>query len=319
MARRIAVGTLPIAALVLMSACGTEEPEVAEPPTTAEDTASDEAPTSAEPEETTETTEEPAPTEAPTESAAPPAPTTEGPTGGEPTTQEPTGTDPTTAEPPQEGAGDAMGFAQQYVELVTSGDTEQAYAMLSPEAMAYFPDVSVFEENGVEDLAEDLSDASGEPQWAIRSAYPETHNSAQVVSLWGEDSDGEPFAHTFAIRKLDGASWVVDQDITPSTGDNRLNWLNPGIQEDVEEWVVNPDAPIMFALLKAHGPNVAVTASIDDGSEVSQQLTERPTDGAVMYDLSDSALGDGVHVVTASWVAEDEPFVHTNATPAMNP
>jgi len=295
---------VPVAALVLMTACGTEEePEVEAPTTSTEETPTDAAPTTAEPEPTdgAPTTEEP--TE---ETTASP-------------TEEPTSEEPTSGEPPEEGAGDPMAFAEEYVGLVTSGDVDGAYGMLSPESIAYFPDVETFEENGVADLAEDLTDAAGEPEWAIRSAYEETHNGARVVSVWGEGGDGEPFAHSFAIRQLDGASWVVDQGITPATGGNRLNWLNPGIQEGVDPWVVNPDAPITFALLKDSGPNVAVTASIDDGSEVSQQLTERPTGGAVMYDLSDSELGDGLHVVTASWVAEDQPFVHTSATPAMNP
>lgn len=218
-----------------------------------------------------------------------------------------------------EGAGDGEAFAQQYIDLVASGDAAGAYGMLSPEAMVYYPDQTVFEENGIAGLSEDLANASGEPQMAIRSAYEETHDSAQVVSLWGENADGEPWAQSFAIRKLDGASWVVDQEITPSTGQNRLNWLNPGIQEGVEEWTVNPDQPMMFALLKNGGPNVAVTASVNDGDEVSQQLNELPTEGAVMYELSDSELPDGANVVTASWVAEDEPFVHTSATAAMNP
>jgi hypothetical protein len=298
------LAALPIAVLVLVSGCGSEEPEVVDPTSPAEP--GDAAPTTtAAPETTAEpTTDEP---------------TTDEPTTEEPTTEEPTTDEPTTDEPPAEGAGDAMFFAEEYVELVTSGATEQAYGMLSPEAMAYFPDVTAFAESGVGELSEDLADASGEPQWAIRSAYEETHDSAQVVSIWGEGEDGEPFAHAFAVRKLDGVSWVVDQEITPATGDPRLNWLNPGIQEGVEWWEVNPDSPISFALLKSHGPNVAVTASIDDGSEVSQQLTERPTGGAVMYDLSDSELDDGLHVVTASWVAEDDPFVHTSATPAANP
>ncbi|MCK0112389.1 hypothetical protein MWU75_09595 [Ornithinimicrobium sp. F0845] len=303
--RRTAVATLPIAALVLMTACGTEEEPEVEAPTTSAETPTEAAPTTAEPEPTTEapTTEEP--------TTEPTAEATE-----EPTTEP---AEPTSEEPPAEGAGDAMTTAEQYVELVTSGDMDAAYGMLSPEAIAYFPDVETFEENGVAELAADLADASGEPQWAVRSAYEETHDGARVVSIWGEGGDGDPFAHAFAVRQLDGLSWVVDQGITPATGETRLNWLNPGIQEGVDPWVVNPDAPITFALLKDSGPNVAVTASIDDGDEVSQQLTERPTGGAVMYDLSDSELGDGLHVVTASWVAEDEPFVHTSATPAMNP
>lgn len=298
-----------IAALILVSGCGSQEPEVSDVPSSPEVTPSDAAPTTTEPEDTdpaTSTTEEPSETSSETSE--------------EPTTESSTG--PST-EPPEEGAGDptsqGLAVAQSYAELVTDGAMDEAYAMLSPEAMAYFPDVSVFEENGVAGLAEDLSGASGEPQWAIRSAYEETHDSAQVVSVWGEGDDGEPFAHSWAVRRLDGMSWVIDQDITPSTGEPRLNWLNPGIQEGVEWWEVNPDSPISFALLKSSGPNVAVTASIDDGDEVSQQLTERPTGGAVMFDLSDSELSDGLHVVTASWVAEDEPFVHTSATPATNP
>ncbi|WP_165700153.1 hypothetical protein [Ornithinimicrobium ciconiae] len=311
--RRLAMGALPITALVLMTACGTEEePEVADPGGTVEDTATDAAPSTSAPAATSdpvETTQEP--------TVAPPAPTTDEPST-EPTSTEQPSEEPT-SDSPEEGAGDAMTFAEQYVDAVASGDTEAAYGMLSPEALVYYPDVSVFEDNGIGELSADLADASGEPQWAIRSAYEETHDSAQVVSLWGEGGDGEPFAHSFAVRKLDGMSWVVDQDIAPSTGEPRLNWLNPGIQEGVEWWEVNPDSPISFALLKSSGPNVAVTASIDDGDEVSQQLTERPTGGAVMFDLSESALSDGLHVVTASWVAEDDPFVHTSSTPAMTP
>lgn len=312
--RRAAMGALPVAALVLMAACGSEEePEVQAPPSASEEP-TDTDPTT-EPAETDDvTSDDDEVTADPQPTAVDPEPTTE-----EPTTEEPTSADPTTQEPPEEGAGDGEAFAQQYVDLVASGDTAGAYGMLSPEAMVYFPDQTVFEENGIAELSADLADASGEPQMAIRSAYEETHDSAQVVSLWGEDTDGEPWAQTFAIRKLDGASWVVDQEITPSTGQNRLNWLNPGIQEGVEEWTVNPDQPITFALLKNAGPNVAVTASINDGDEVSQELTERPTEGAVMYDLSDSELPDGPNVVTASWVAEDDPFVHTSATPASNP
>lgn len=311
-ARQYAVASLSAATLALLTACGTDEaPDASAPPAATEEPTSDTgAPTTEAP-----TTDEPT-TEAPTTEQPSEEPTTDPTTGP---TEEPTSEAPTNGEPPEEGTGEAMPFARQYVELVTSGDVEGAFGMLSPESMAYFPDVPTFERNGIADLAADLSGSSGEPQWAIRSAYEETHDSAQVVSIWGEGSDGEPFAHSFAIRQLDGVSWVVDQDITPSTGANRLNWLNPGIQEGVDPWVVNPDAPITFALLKEAGPNVAVTASIDDGSEVSQQLTERPTGGAVMYDLSDSALSDGLHVVTASWVAEDQPFVHTSSTPAMNP
>lgn len=311
--RRTALAALPVAALVL-SACGSEDPEV-EAPATSEEEAADTEPTTDDAEPTTDDTGE---SEEPTADPQPTADPIE-PTSEEPTTEEPSPEDPTTEEPPEEGAGDGADFAQQYVDLVASGDAAGAYGMLSPEAMVYFPDQTVFEENGIAKLSADLADASGEPQMAIRSAYEETHDSAQVVSLWGEDSEGEPWAQAFAIRTLDGASWVVDQEITPSTGENRLNWLNPGAQEDVAEWVVNPDMPISFALLKHSGPNVAVTASINDGEVGSQQLTERPTEGAVMYDLSDSALSDGPNVVTASWVAEDEPFVHTSATPAVNP
>lgn len=300
--------TPAIAALILVSGCGSQEPEVTDAPSSPAVTSSDAAPTTAkDTESATSTTEPPAETTSETASE----------------TASATSASPTSTQPPEEGAGDpasqGLAVAQDYADLVVDGALDEAYAMLSPEAMAYFPDVSVFEDNGVAALADDLGGASGEPQWAIRSAYEETHDSAQVVSVWGEGDDGEPFAHSWAVRKLDGMSWVIDQDITPSTGGPRLNWLNPGIQEGVQWWEVNPDSPISFALLKSSGPNVAVTASIDDGSEVSQQLTERPTGGAVMYDLSDSALSDGLHVVTASWVAEDEPFVHTRATPAANP
>lgn len=313
--RRAALGALPVAALVLMSACGSDEPEV-EPVETSAEEPTDTEPSTEPAEETTDDTET---TQAPPTEGS--VPTGEQPTTEEPTTEDPTTEDsaPTTEDGPAEGAGDAPTFAQEYVDLVAAGDAATAYGMLSPESMVYFPDQEVFESNGIAGLQEDLSNTSGEPQMALRSAYQETHDSAQVVSLWGEDDDGEPWAHAFAIRKLDGASWVVDQDITPSTGANRLNWLNPGIQEGVPEWQVNPDQPITFALLKEGGPNVAVTASINDGDEVSQQLTELPTDGAVMYELSDSALPDGVNVVTASWVAEDDPFVHSSATPAANP
>ncbi|WP_114907980.1 hypothetical protein [Ornithinimicrobium murale] len=313
------MATLPVVALVLMSACGSEEPEV-EAPSTSADEPSDTGPTTEPAEETDEVTtnDDEEVTADPQPTADPIEPTTGGPTTEAPTTEEPT-TGLPTMEPPEEGAGDAVDVAQQYVDLVASGDTAAAYGMLSPEAMVYYPDQQVFEENDIAELSEDLAEASGEPQLAIRSAYEETHDSAQVVSLWGEDADGEPWAHAFAIRKLDGASWVIDQEITPSTGQNRLNWLNPGIQEGMQEWEVNPEAPITFALLKHSGPNVAVTASINDGDVGSQQLTERPTDGAVMYDLSDSDLTDGPNVVTASWVAEDDPFVHTSATPATNP
>lgn len=306
--RSTALVALPVAALVILAACGTEEePDVGAPGASTDETPGDAAPTSADPEPTSQ-----APTDDPTQSST--GPTSE---ANEPP-QDPTG-EPTGDGPPEEGTGDPTAVAEQYVELVTSGDVEGAYGMLSPEAIAYFPDVETFEENGIADLSADLADAAGEPQWAVRSAYEETHDGARVVSIWGEGGDGEPFAHSFAVRNLDGMSWVIDQGITPSTGNPRLNWLNPGIQEGVDPWVVNPDAPITFALLKDAGPNVAVTASIDDGDEVSQRLTERPTGGAVMYDLSDSELSDGLHVATASWVAEDEPFVHTSATPAMNP
>ncbi|USQ75590.1 hypothetical protein [Ornithinimicrobium cryptoxanthini] len=312
-AGRITRGALPVAALVLLAACGSEsEPDVGAPPASTQPT--DSEPTT----DTAEKTDKVA-TNDDDQVTATPQPTTVEPT----TESSPEPTTESSAEPPEEGAGEpasqGLAVAQSYAELLIDGAMDEAYAMLSPESMAYFPDVSVFEENGVAGLAEDLGGASGEPQWAIRSAYEETHDSAQVVSVWGEGGDGEPFAHSWAVRKLDGMSWVIDQDITSSAGEPRLNWLNPGIQEGVEWWVVNPDSPISFALLKSSGPNVAVTASIDDGDEVSQQLTERPTGGAVMFDLSDSALSDGLHVVTASWVAEDEPFVHTSATPAANP
>lgn len=224
---------------------------------------------------------------------------------------------------PDEGAGDpataGLEEVQQYVSLVEEGDYEGAYEQLSPEALEYYPDVETFEAEGVPNLADELADAEGEPQWAIRSAYEETHDSAQVVSLWGEGSDGEPFAFAFAVRKLDGQSWVIDQEVDESVAEDWANWLNPGTQQGVDPWVVNPDNPIMFALLKDRGPVTAVTASIDDGDEVSQELNVLPTDGAEMYELSDSELGDGVHVVTASWVGEDDPFVHTSATPATNP
>lgn len=310
-AHRATLSTLPIAALLLVTACGTEEePEVSGPPATSDTTPSEEPTATTEPEPTEEET---------TEEATGAEPTTEEATEEEPTEDETTEVTQTSAEPPVEGTGEALPVAEEYVDHVASGDLEAAYSLLSPEALVYYPDVETFEQHGVANLAADLADASGEPQIAVRSAYEETHDSAQVVSLWGETTDGEPFAHSFAIRNLDGVSWVIDQDITPSTGQSRLNWLNPGIQEGVDEWVVNPDNPIMFALLKHSGPNVAVTASINDGSEVSQELTELPTDGAVMYELSDSDLPDGVNAVTASWVAEDEPFVHTSSTPAMNP
>ena len=62
----------------------------------------------------------------------------------------------------------------------------------------------------------------------------------------------------------------------------------------------------------------AVTASINDG-DGSQELTERPTDGAVIYELTGAELNDGFSAITASWVAEDEPFVHTSSTPAGYP
>lgn len=319
--RRVAMGALPVAALVLMTACGSEEePEVEPPPAAASEDPTDSEPSTEPAEETTDA--EPT-TEEPTEEPSAPAPTTEeptteAPTTEEPTTEEPTGSDPTTQEPPAEGAGDGEAFAQQYVDLVAAGDTAGAYGMLSPEAMTYYPDETVFEENGIAGLAEDLANANGEPQMAIRPAYEETHNSAQVVTLWGATTEDEPWAQSFAIRKLDGASWVVDQEITPSTGDSRLNWLNPGIQEGVEEWMINPDQPLSFALLKQGGPNTAVTASINDG-DGSQELTELPTDGAVMYELTGAELNDGFSAITASWVAEDEPFVHTSSTPAGYP
>lgn len=310
--RRLLTGALPVAALVMVSACGTEdEPDVEDAGTSAEVTPSDAAPSTADASDPVETTEEP--TDDATVTSAPPAPTT-----AEPTTDDPPA-EPTGEDPPPEGAGDALAFAEDYVGAVTEGDTQRAYEMLSPEAMAYYPELSVFEENGIADLSADLAEASGELQWAIRPAYEETQDSAQVVSIWGEGGAGEPFAHAFAVRELDGMSWVVDQDVTPSAGDPRLNWLNPGIAEGVDPWVVNPDQPIQFALLKDAGPNVAVTASIDDGSEVSQQLRELPTDGAVIYELSEDELTDGLHVVTAAWLAEDQPFVHTSATPARNP
>src|SRR5699024_9064578 len=162
----------------------------------------------------------------------------------------------------------------EYIDLIASGDTGTAYGMLSPEALVYFPDQASFEENGVAELQQDLANTAEPPQVALRTAYEETHNSAQVVSIWGQTTGGEPYGHAFAIRKLDGASWVVDQDITPSTGQPRLNWLNPGIQEDADPWVVNPDMPITFALLKSSGPNTAVTASINDQEVSAQQLTE---------------------------------------------
>lgn len=314
--RRLALVALPIAALVLTS-CGEDEPEVEAPPATEEPSAE---PTTDEPSEepTEEETDDGAATSEegpPTEGSVPPGerPTTEGPSG-----EEPTGSDPTTEEPPEEGAADGEAFAQQYVDLVAAGDTTGAYGMLSPEAMAYYPDETVFEQNGIAGLAEDLANANGEPEMAIRPAYEETHDSAQVVTLWGATTDDEPWAQSFAIRKLDGASWVIDQEITPSTGDNRLNWLNPGIQEGVEEWMINPDQPMSFALLKNGGPNTAVTASINDG-DGSQELTERPTDGAVIYELTGAELNDGFSAITASWVAEDEPFVHTSSTPAGYP
>lgn len=307
--------------MVLLSSCGTEEPEVTTPSasdpatTPTEATPTDAAPTSAEPEETTEPTSE-EPSESTTTSAEP---TTEAPTTEEPTTEEPTSEAPTSTEP-DEGAGDpaTMGLemVQEYAGLVTSGDIEGAYGMLSPESLVYYPDSEVFESNGVPGLAEDLSSASGEPQWAIRPAYEETHDSAQVVSVWGEDEVGGPFAYAWAVRKLDGSSWVIDQEITPSTGGPRLNWLNPGNPEFGEPWAVNPDSPIMFALLKKGGPNAAVTASIDDGQLGSQELVELPTDGSVMYEFSDSTIAeDGFSVATVSFVAEDDPFVHTSATP----
>lgn len=298
-----------IAVLILVSGCGSEEPEVTETPSAPEATRGDAAPTTTMPEASesaTSTTEEISQT-------------------GSETSEEPTTGTATqsSTEPPEEGAGEpasqGLGVAQHYAELIVDGALDDAYAMLSPESMAYFPDVSVFEENGVAGLAEDLGAASGEPQWAIRAAYEETHDSAQVVSVWGEDGAGAPFAHSWAVRKLDGMSWVIDQDDSPTTGSPRLNWLNPGISEGLEWWQVNSESPISFALLKSSGPNAAVTASIDAGDETSQQLTESPTGGAVMYDLSDSALSDGLHVVTVSWVAEDDPFVHTSATPAANP
>ncbi|WP_256839521.1 hypothetical protein [Ornithinimicrobium faecis] len=316
--RRVALATLPVAALVLMTACGSEEePEVQAPPTSADEPTDSESTT--EPAEETDnvtTNDDDAPVTAdPQPTAVDPAPTTEEPTTEEPTTEAPTTEEPTTEEPPEEGAGDAEAFAQEYIDLVASGDAAGAYGMLSPEAMVYYPDQTVFEENGIADFSEDLANAGDEPSFHIRPAYEETHDSAQVVSLLGfDEASGEPWAHTFAIRKLDGASWVVDQEITPSTGQNRLNWLNPGIQEGVSEWQVNPDQPMSFALLKNGGPNTAVTASINDGDGVP--LTERPTDGAVMYDLTDAELTEGYSIIAASWVAEDAPFVHTSATPA---
>ncbi len=67
--------------------------------------------------------------------------------------------------------------------------------------------------------------------------------------------------------------------------------------------------------------NVAVTASVDDGTG-PEPLTELPTDSAVQYELGDqevTGLDDGVHALTVSWVAEDEPFVHVRATPVTLP
>lgn len=311
-ARRTAMAALPVAALTLLAACGTEEEPSVEGPT-ASDTAEVEpttvAPTPDEP------TEEPTETDEPTETEATSEEPSEEPTSEEPTSEEPS-EDPT--DEPSEGAGDAMTVAENYLVFVASDNIEEAYALLSPESMAYYPDQETFEQHGIAGLAEDLDNSTEEPQISIRPAYEETHDSAQVVTVWGATEDDKPWAQSFAIRKLDGASWVIDQEITPSTGANRLNWLNPGIQEGVEEWMINPDQPLSFALLKKGGPNTAVTASINDG-DGSQELTELPTDGAVIYELTGAELNDGFSAITASWVAEDAPFVHTSSTPAGYP
>lgn len=321
--RAVSISAAAVGALLLVSSCGADDPEVNEPPVgapeePAEDTSQEPTaePPVEDPAEDT-ATEEP-PQEDPAEDTTTEEPTEE-PAPEEPT-EDPEGSPEDPEGPPDEGAGDpataGLEQVQSYVGLVEDGDYEGAYQMLSPEALNYYPDVSVFEETGVPNLADELADAAGEPQWAIRSAYEETHDSAQVVSLWGEGSDGEPFAFAFAVRKLDGMSWVIDQEVDPSVADDWANWLNPGTQQGLDPWVVNPEQPITFALLKERGPVTAVTASIDDGDEVSQVLNVRPTDGAEMYDLSDSDIGDEVHVVTASWVGDDDPFVHTSATPA---
>lgn len=344
--RRLLVSAAAAGSLLLVTACGEDEPEVEAPNAQEQpaENAGDDAANDAE-----ESTEEPAeetgdagedPEDDPVESedngagAIPPDTGDDDNGGGEDEDDSDTGDgedndtddgeddgeDNGSDEPPEEGAGDpateGLEQVQSYVESVEAGDYEGAYEMLSPEALVYFPDVSVFEENGVPDLADDLAGAPNEPQWAIRPAYEETHDSAQVVSLWGADGDNEPFAYAFAVRKLDGATWVIDQEITPSTGQDRLNWINPGSQEGLEEWMINPENPMLFALLKDSGPHTAVTASINESEGLP--LNELPTDGAVMYEL-DAELNDGYSVIAASWVAEDDPFVHTSATPAGHP
>lgn len=263
----------------------------------------------------------------PGSSATAGSPTTSGPapgststTSASSTTTPPSETTSATAAPEPSAA--ATDVVQSYLGLLAHGMPEEAFALLSPESHSYFRDAPTLSaDRELQQVVERMG--VSETTWAARPAYEETHASEMVVTVWGQTQDGAPFAYAWGVRTLDDGEWVIDQDlIGPYTGEGRISWLNPGVSVPEQPHLVNPESPLMFALLKERDvTNVAVTASVDDGAG-PEPLTELPTDGAVQYELSDhdvTGLDDGVHALTVSWVAEDEPFVHVQATPVSLP
>jgi hypothetical protein len=263
----------------------------------------------------------------PGSSATAGSPTTSGPapgststTSASSTTTPPSETTSATAAPEPSDA--AIDVVQSYLGLLAHGMPEVAFALLSPKSHSYFRDAPTLSaDRELQQVVERIG--VSETTWAARPAYEETYASEMVVTVWGQTQDGAPFAHAWGVRTLDDGEWVIDQDlIGPYTGEGRISWLNPGVSVPEQPHLVNPASPLMFALLKERDvTNVAVTASVDDGAG-PEPLTELPTDGAVQYELSDhdvTGLDDGVHALTVSWVAEDEPFVHVRATPVSLP
>lgn len=308
---RALVGMTLAAALgVGLSACGDEAPESGSTPTDAID-GGDVQDEPTEGDGTEETV-----TETVTETVAPPAEETEAETE---TVSATSGDDEGADDGDTEGDGEGQALVQEYTDLLLAGDAEGAYGMLSAESEAYFVEASeLIESAGMPEMIEDLS-SSENLQWTSRPAYEETYNSAQAVTAWGNDADGEPFAYAWAARTTDDGEWVVDQDrFEVSTGANRVAWLNPGAGEDPT--LINADEAPLFGLTTVEGiENVAVNATVDGGDVfVGDLLTELPTEGVVQYELTGFDYGtldpNSPHALTVAFVAEDEPFVHVQAT-----
>ena len=219
--RRSLVAALAVPAL-LLSACGGDEPEVQDAPTTEEQTS--EAPA----------TEEPADDEATSEEPTDEAPTTEEPTTEEPTTEEPTTEEPTTEAPGDDGEATEAPDA--------GGDTEggaegQAAADRTKEWLVAF----VNGEEAVCDMMLDL-DSEG-PMKDDETDYPiciatfpslasdmfdaETAGIIESMQISGADVDGDSavvnknhFSQLFAegmgdqvitLKKIDD-EWFVDMN-----------------------------------------------------------------------------------------------------------